>query len=69
MIHAYASTWWCLIHDIIIEIREKACVHVHHLELIAHQSGNGNNCQPLCREYIKGVEGVWGATAPQKPME
>ena len=29
MIHPYASIWWCLIHDIIIEIREKACVHVH----------------------------------------
>ena len=34
-------------HDIIIEIREKACVHVHHLEIIARKSGNGNNCQPL----------------------
>ena len=31
MIHAYPyiSIWWCLMHDIIIEIREKACVHVH----------------------------------------
>ena len=29
MIHAYASIWWCMMHDIIIEIREKACVHVH----------------------------------------
>ena len=28
-IHAYASIWWCLMHDIIIEIREKASVHVH----------------------------------------
>ena len=27
MIHAYASI--CLMHDIIMEIREKACVHVH----------------------------------------
>ena len=27
MIHAYASI--CLMHDIIIEIRVKACVHVH----------------------------------------
>ena len=33
MIHAYASIWQCLIHDFIIEIREKACVHVHHLEI------------------------------------
>ena len=29
MIHAYASIRWCLVHDIIIEIREKARVHVH----------------------------------------
>ena len=27
--HAYVSIWWCLMHDIIIEIREKASVHVH----------------------------------------
>ena len=47
-------------HDIIIEIREKARVHVHHLEIIAHKSRNGNNCQPLYREYLKDEEGVWG---------
>ena len=33
MIQAYASIWGCLMHDIIIEIREKACVYVHHLEI------------------------------------
>ena len=33
MIHAYASIWRCVMHYIIIEIREKACVHVHHLEI------------------------------------
>ena len=33
MINAYASIWRCLMYDIIIEIREKACVHVHHLEI------------------------------------
>ena len=34
MINAYASIWRCLMHDdIIIEIREKACVHVHQLEI------------------------------------
>ena len=33
MIHAYASIWRCLIHDVIIEIREKAYVYVHHLEI------------------------------------
>ena len=32
MIHVYASIWRCLMHDIFIGIREKACVHVHHLE-------------------------------------
>ena len=33
MIYAYASIWRRLKHDIIIEIRENACVHVHHLEI------------------------------------
>ena len=35
MIHAYASIWRCLIHDI-TDCRDqggKACVHVHHLEI------------------------------------
>ena len=32
-IHAYASKWRCLMHDMIIELLEKACVHVHHLEI------------------------------------
>ena len=33
MINAYASIWRCLMYAIIIEIREKAYVHVHHLEI------------------------------------
>ena len=33
MINAYASIWRCFMYDIIIEIREKACVLVHHLEI------------------------------------
>ena len=33
MIHAYASIWRRLMHDIIIKIREKACVHVRYLEI------------------------------------
>ena len=33
MINAYASIWRCLMYDIIIEIKEKARVHVHHLEI------------------------------------
>ena len=41
MIHAYASIWWCLMHDIIIEIREKACVHIH------LENKHGDNCQPF----------------------
>ena len=55
MIHAYPSIWRCLMHDIIIEIREKACVQ--------------NDCQQLYREYMKDEEGVCGALAPQKPKE
>ena len=26
----------------------------------SHRIGNGNNCQPLYREYMKGEEGVLG---------
>ena len=63
MIHAYASICRRLMHDIIIEIREKACVYIHHLE-IGTQEWNGNNCQPLYREYMS-EEGVWGASAPR----
>ena len=37
MIHAYESIWRCLMHDIIIEIREEACVHVHHIEISTHE--------------------------------
>ena len=33
MINAYASIWGCLMYDTIIEIREKACVHVHPPEI------------------------------------
>ena len=32
-INAYASIWPCLMHGIIIEVREKACVRVNHLEV------------------------------------
>ena len=69
MIHAYVSIWWCLMHDIIIEIREKACVYVHvenkptrvEMETIVSLYGY--------REYMKVEEGDWGALAPQKPTE
>ena len=30
MMHAYASIWQCLMHDIVVEIRGKGCVHAHH---------------------------------------
>ena len=33
MINAYASIWRCLMYGIIIEIREKTCVHVRYLEI------------------------------------
>ena len=29
MIHAYASIWWCLMHDSNYRDQRKACVHVH----------------------------------------
>ena len=47
MINAYASIWRCLMYDIIIEIRGKAFVHVHQLEIstqeetfVSHYSEN-----------------------------
>ena len=55
-------------HDINIELGEKACVHVHHIE-ISTQEWKWPSCTPLYREYMKGEEGVWGASAPQKPAE
>ena len=33
MKHAYAFIWRCLMHDRIIEIGEKECVHVHQFEI------------------------------------
>ena len=60
MIHAYASICWCLIHDIIIEIREKACVHVH-LEN-KHIRVEMETIVSLYTEniYMEVEEGVWG---------
>ena len=66
MIHAYASIWRCFMHDVITEIREKHVRTFVTLKL-AHNSGNGNNCQPLYREYMKGEEGVLRALAPPPP--
>ena len=60
MIHAYVSIWRCLMHDIVIEIRETTCVHVHHLEISTHRVEMETNCQSLYREYMKGEEGVGG---------
>ena len=62
MVYAYASIWRCLMHDIIIEIREK-----HVRTLSAHKNRNENNCQPLYREYMKGEEGGLVALAPPPP--
>ena len=55
MIHAYASIWRCLMHDIIIEIKEKACVHVHH-----ENKHTRVEMETIVREYMNGEEGVWG---------
>ena len=52
-------------HKIIIEIREKGCVHVHHLEISTQEWKNGNNCQPLYREYMKGDGGSGGRQPPR----
>ena len=30
----------------------------------AHKGGNGNNCQAVYREYMKGEEGVLGGASP-----
>ena len=68
MINAYASIWRCLMHDIIIEIREKACAHVHHLE-ISTQEETLIFVSHYTENIMKGEEGVWGALAPQKPTE
>ena len=71
MIHAYAFIWRCLLHDIIIEIREKACVHVHHLEISTQEKWKWKQLsviiQPLNREYtsMNGEEGVWGRQPPE----
>ena len=33
MMHACASIWRWLMHDIIIEIREKECANIHNIEI------------------------------------
>ena len=60
MIHAYASIWRCLMYDNIIEIREKACVHVHHLERSTQEWKWKQLSAIVQRIYMKGEEGVWG---------
>ena len=47
MINAYASIWRRLMHDLIIEIREKACVHVHHLEISTQEETNVSHCTEI----------------------
>ena len=60
MKNAYASIWRCLMYDTIIEIRGKACVHVHHPEISTQEETFVSH---LYREYMKGEEGVWGGGA------
>ena len=63
MIHANASIWRCLMHDIIIEIREKACAHIHHLE-ISIQEWKWNQLSAIIQGiYERG--GLGGASPPE----
>ena len=66
MIHAYASIWRCLIHDVIIEIREKACVHVHHLE-ISKQEWKWKQLSAIIQRiyYERRRGGLGGASPPE----
>ena len=65
MIHAYASIWWCLMHDIIIEIREKICVH-NHLEN-KHTRVEMETIVSLYTENILKVKRGFGAGASPPP--
>ena len=65
MIHAYASIWRCLIHDVIIEIREKACVHVHHLEISKQEWKWKQLSAIIQRIYYERRRGGLGASAPR----
>ena len=49
-------------HDIIIEIRQKTCVHVHLKN--KHTRVEMETIVSLYREYMKCEEGVWGASPP-----
>ena len=35
----------------------------------AHKSGNGNTCQPIYKEYMKGEEGFWRGGGGAGPPE
>ena len=50
-------------HDIIIEIREKACVHVHHLE-ISTPEWKWKQLSAIIQRYMKDEEGDWWGTSP-----
>ena len=68
LIHAYASIWRCLMHDIIIEIREKACVHVYHLE-IRTQERKWKQLSAIIQRIYERCRGSLGALTPKKPTE
>ena len=59
MIHAYASIWWCLMHDIIIEIREKACV-APSSPLNKHTRVEMETIVAITQRIYELEEGVWG---------
>ena len=51
-------------HDIITESRERACVHVHHLEISTQEWKWKQLSAIIQRIYMKGEEGVWGSLSP-----
>ena len=66
MIHAYASIWRSLMHDIILEIRVKACVQAHHLE-ISTQEWKWKQLSAILQRIYERLRGGLGALAPPPP--
>ena len=58
MINAYASIWRCLMYDIIIEIRVKACVHVHYLEISTQEETFVSHYTENIRKVKRGSGGA-----------
>ena len=58
MTNAYASIWRCLMYDTIIEIREKACVHVHHPEISRQEETFVSHYTKNIRKVKRGSGGL-----------